>query len=117
LETELPLALGQLYHTGRMELSAILAKFTTAPARLLGLEKGTLKVGVDADLTVFDPELEWVYSRESSLSKSRNSPFDQWPLKGKALATVVGGKIVWREDGFGGKVNEPWSSKAPAVSV
>jgi dihydroorotase len=117
LETELPLALGRLYHTGRMELPALLAKFTAAPARLLGLAKGTLKVGADADITVIDPELEWVYSRESSLSKSRNSPFDNWPLKGKALATVVGGKIVWHEAGFGGRVSEPWSSKAPAVSV
>jgi dihydroorotase len=97
LETELALSLMQLVHSGRMGLPDLIARFTTGPARLLRLSKGTLAVGADADVTVFDPEREWVFRREESLSKSKNTPFDGWPLKGKAMATLVAGKIVWRE--------------------
>ncbi|HPY31344.1 MAG TPA: dihydroorotase [Verrucomicrobiota bacterium] len=94
LETELALALMQLYHTQRLSLTDLIAKFTVAPARLLRLEKGTLSVGADADVTVFDPDLEWVFERESTASKSFNSPFYGWPLKGRARATIVGGQRV-----------------------
>ncbi|HTD86536.1 MAG TPA: dihydroorotase [Candidatus Binatia bacterium] len=96
-ETELPLSLMQLYHTKRLSLSDIIAKFTTAPAKLLKLSKGMLSVGSDADVTIFDPDAEWVYDRTQSASKSRNSPFHGWNLKGKATATIVGGKLVWRD--------------------
>ena len=97
LETELPLSLMQLYHTKRLGLSDLLAKFTIAPARLLRLDKGTLRVGADADVTVLDPDREWTYERSFSASKSANSPFFGWPMKGKAVLTMVGGKVVWRE--------------------
>ena len=97
LETELPLSLMQLYHTRRMSLPDLIAKFTIAPARLLRLAKGTLEVGSDGDVTVLDPDREWVFSREESASKSRNSPFYGWRLKGKAVAAIVAGKIVWSE--------------------
>jgi dihydroorotase len=75
----------------------LIAKFTTNPARLLNLAKGTLTVGSDADVTVFDPDQEWVFQREDSASKSKNSPFFGWKLKGKAVATIVAGKLVWSE--------------------
>lgn len=97
LETELALSLMQLVHARQMSLPDLIAKFTTAPARLLRLKKGTLAVGADADVTVLDPDREWVFSRESCASQSKNSPFHEWPLKGKAVATIVGGKLVWRE--------------------
>jgi dihydroorotase len=97
LETELPLSLMQLYHTGRMSLAKVLEKMTVHPAQLLKLNKGTLDIGADADITIFDPELEWKYDRELSASKSKNSPFHGWTLKGKAIATIVCGKIVWQE--------------------
>ncbi|PYI85198.1 MAG: dihydroorotase [Verrucomicrobia bacterium] len=98
LETELPLALMQLYHTQRLPLSGLIGKFTAAPAHLLRLEKkGTLRVGADADVTVIDPDREWVFDLNQSASKSRNSPFHEWTLKGKAVLTMVGGKVVWRE--------------------
>ena len=97
LETELALSLMQLYHAGRLTLPALIAKYTTAPARLLGLTKGTLQPGADADVTVFDPDLPWRFDREDSVSKSINNPFYGWPLRGKAVLTVVAGKIVWRE--------------------
>jgi dihydroorotase len=97
LETELALSLMQLYHAKRLSLSELIAKFTVAPAKLLRLAKGTLSVGADADVTVFDPDQEWVFERETTASKSFNSPFYLWPLKGKAVATIVGGRKVWFE--------------------
>jgi len=97
LETELALSLMQLVHTKRISLADMIAKFTVNPARLLNLNKGTLSLGADADVTVFDPNAEWIYQREDSASKSKNNPFFGWKLKGKAVATIVGGKIVWSE--------------------
>ncbi|MEO7678732.1 MAG: amidohydrolase family protein, partial [Verrucomicrobiota bacterium] len=96
-ETELPLSLMQLHHARKMPLVDLIAKFTLAPARLLNLSKGTLQVGADADITVFDPNHEWVFDRNESASKSRNSPFHGWKMKGKAILTIVGGKVMWRE--------------------
>ena len=98
LETELALSLMQLVHTKRISLADMIAKFTVNPARLLNLNKGTLSVGADADVTVFDLDEEWIFHAEESASKSKNSPFSGWQLKGKAVATIVGGKKVWAED-------------------
>jgi dihydroorotase len=97
LETELALSLMQLVHTKRVSLADLIAKFTLNPARLLNLGKGTLGVGADGDVTVFDPESEWIFRVEASASKSKNSPFHGWKLKGKAVATIVAGKIAWSE--------------------
>lgn len=98
LETELALALMQLVQTQRMPVSELIARFTVGPAQLLKLAaKGSLKPGQDGDVTVIDPDLEWEFRREDTASKSQNSPFYGWPLKGKAIATIVGGQIVWRE--------------------
>ncbi len=97
LETELALSLMQLYHTKRLGLAELIAKFTVAPAKLLSMAKGTLSVGADADVTVFDPERAWKFDRNETASKSLNNPFYGWPLKGKAVATIVRGKIVWAE--------------------
>ena len=93
-ETELPLSLMQLYHTKRLSLSDVIAKFTTAPAKLLKLGKGTLGLGADADVTIFDPDVEWTYDRTGSASKSKNSPFHGWQMKGRTVMTIVAGKIV-----------------------
>jgi len=97
LETEMALSLMQLYHTHRLGLSDVIAKFTVAPARLLRLDKGTLSIGADADVTVFDPDREWVFGKEQTASKSMNTPFCGWRLKGRAVATIVNGKARWRE--------------------
>ncbi|MGH7951049.1 MAG: dihydroorotase [Limisphaerales bacterium] len=97
LETELALSLMQLVRTKKISLSQLIEKFTINPARLLNLPKGTLNVGADADVTIFDPEAEWIFRAEESASKSKNSPFDKWKLKGKVAATIVGGKKVWSE--------------------
>lgn len=103
-ETELALSLMQLYHSKRLSLPEVLAKFTVAPAKLLRLAKGTLTVGADADVTVLDPDREWVYRRADSASKSTNSPFDGWHMKGKPVVTVVRGIPVWSEDSEGADV-------------
>jgi dihydroorotase len=97
LETELALCLMQLVHTKRLGLPELVRKFTVAPAELLRLDKGTLKIGAAADVTVFDPEREWKFDQNCSASKSYNSPFYGWPLKGRAVMTIVGGKLVWNE--------------------
>jgi dihydroorotase len=97
LETELALSLMQLVQTKRLSLADMIAKYTVNPARLLGLAKGTLTAGADADVTVFDLEHEWVFQRGNSASKSTNSPFFGWKLKGKATATIVGGRVAWSE--------------------
>jgi dihydroorotase len=97
LETEIALALMQLVHPKRIPLTHLLAKFTVNPARLLNLDKGTLNVGADADVTVFDPDQEWIFNREDSASKSKNSPFFGWKLKGRVAATIVAGKKVFIE--------------------
>ncbi|MGA2247853.1 MAG: dihydroorotase [Verrucomicrobiota bacterium] len=97
LETELALSLMQLVHSRRLSLADLISKYTVNPARLLNLSKGTLGVGADADVTVIDPEREWVLPREDSASKSRNSPFFGWPLKGRAVATIVAGRPVFIE--------------------
>jgi dihydroorotase len=108
LETELALALMQLHHAGRMPLTDLIARFTTGPARLLKLAgKGALAVGADADVTVFDPDAEWVFTREATASRSQNSPFYGWPLRGRPMATIVAGKIVWHDSTLDAKDNHP----------
>ncbi len=97
LEVEFALALMQLYHAKRLSLSDLLAKYTVAPAKLLNLAKGTLSIGADADVTVFDPDREWRWQRADTASKSQNNPFYGWPLRGKPVATIVAGRKVWVE--------------------
>ncbi len=97
LETEFALSLMQLYHTKLLGLPDLITKYTIAPAQLLTLKKGTLSVGADADVTIFDPDEEWTFDKNSSLSKSQNSPFHGWRLKGKATAVIVGGKRISTE--------------------
>jgi dihydroorotase len=95
-ETELALSLMQLYHSRRLSLSDLTAKFTVAPARLLRLpQKGNFSPGSDGDVTVFDPEEEWVFEVAASAGKSKNSPFSGWNLKGRAKAVIVRGEVVF----------------------
>lgn len=97
LETELGLFLNELVHKKVISLDRMIAMLTINPARLLGLDRGTLSIGAPADVTILDPNREWKVDREQSASLSRNTPFHGWNLKGKAVATIVGGNIVWQE--------------------
>jgi dihydroorotase len=99
LETLLPLTL-RLVHEGRMSMLAALTRLTTAPAGILRLEAPRLAKGAPADLTIFDPDLAWRIDPDRFRSKSKNSPFDDYPTRGKALATVVDGRIIYSAEGF-----------------
>lgn len=94
LETLLPLSLA-LVRDGAVSLPCALAAMTVAPAANLGLDRGTLLLGAVADVTVFDPDLEWRFDASLAESKSSNSPFDGWPMCGRAIHTIVGGRRVW----------------------
>src|SRR5216684_2432456 len=96
LETALGLSLERLVHTGRITLRALIALFTTGPARVLRLDRGTLAAGSPADVTIFSEDIEWTYDVNQSCSKSRNSPFDGRIFRGGPVATIVSGAIVWR---------------------
>src|SRR3990170_1296263 len=95
-ETALGLALDRLVHTGRISLARLVELFSVNPARIVGLDRGTLKVGAVADITVFDPERRWTYDVNQSYSRSRNTPFHGYALRGGPVATIVAGKIVWQ---------------------
>jgi len=96
LETTLSLSLMRLYHTKKMSLSELIARMTVNPAKMLNINRGTLSVGAPADITVFNPDLEWRFDLAESASKSKNSPFGGWKLKGRAVLTIVAGKVIWK---------------------
>ncbi len=97
LETELGLFLDLLVHRHKtIDLPRLVALFTANPARLLGLKSGTLSLGAAADITLIAPDLEWTVDAAGFASASRNTPFDGWKLKGRAVRTIVGGETVWR---------------------
>jgi dihydroorotase len=95
-ETAIALSLEQLVHTGRISLMRMIELFTTGPARILGMER-TLAAGQPADVTIFSTDRKWTYDVKDSPSKSRNSPFDRRELKGAPMATIVAGKVVWKQ--------------------
>jgi len=97
LETELGLFINLLVHKHRtVDITRLIAMYTVEPARLLRIDAGTLSAGARADVTLIDPELEWTVKIDQFHSASRNSPFDGWQLKGRAVRTIVGGKTVWK---------------------
>ena len=97
LETELGLFLDLLVHKLRkIDIVRLIEMYTEEPARLLKIDAGALSIGATADVTVIDPDLEWTVRVDKFESASRNSPFDGWKLKGRAVRTIVGGKTVWK---------------------
>jgi dihydroorotase len=96
LETALGVILTGLYHTGKFTLSEIIDRMSTAPAGILGLDTAGLRVGAPADITVIDPDQEWVVDSKAFYTKGKHTPFEGQKLKGKAVATIVGGKLIMR---------------------
>ncbi len=96
LESALPLYIKALLTTGLLDWSKLIDRMAVRPARVLRLDKGTLSVGADADVTVIDPDLEWTIDARAFKSKSRNCPFDGWKVHGRAVATIVGGQIKYQ---------------------
>jgi dihydroorotase len=94
LETSLGLSL-QLIRDGVLTLPELIAKMSTNPARILKLPKGTLKAGVDADITVIDPKLTWDVDVKAFRSRGKNSPFHGYKMQGRAVLTIVGGDIKY----------------------
>jgi len=99
LETALALAITKLHREHRIPLTRIVELFTAGPARVFDLHgRGSLARGNHADVTLFDPKKRWTFDAAMSRSLSRNTPFDGWQLTGKVMATIVGGKIVYRSE-------------------
>jgi len=94
LETAWGLAL-TLVDEGVLSVEQVVALLTVQPARAFGLPKGTLAVGADADVTIVDPEAQWVVEPERFRSKGRNTPFAGWKLKGRVVTTIVSGRVVY----------------------
>jgi len=83
----------RLIAPGHLDWPAALAKMTINPARILKLDKGTLRIGADADITVIDPGVRWRVDPAQLRSKSTNTPFAGWELQGRAEVVVVGGRV------------------------
>lgn len=98
LETSLPLSL-KLVDDGLLALTDLIAKMSNNPARILGLESG-LQVGYSADITIIDPERQYRVEADSFQSLGRNTPFEGWDVKGRAVLTMVGGNVVFHDEHF-----------------
>jgi dihydroorotase len=96
LETALPLGL-RLVAEGVLDLPTLVARMTSGPAAVLGLPAGTLAPGAAADLTLVDPERRWRVEARTFRSKGRNTPFESWEMTGRAVAVLVGGRLVHDE--------------------
>jgi dihydroorotase len=95
LETAVPLCLDRLLHAGVLGLPRLVELLSTNPARVLGLPGGTIKEGDPADLTILSPDTDVTIRASELRSKSKNTPFDGWTLKGAVAATIVGGRVVY----------------------
>ncbi len=102
LETAFPLYYRVALQKG-VSLKRIISAMTHKPAEIIGVSKGTLKVGADADITIFDPEMKYRINKNEFRSKSKNTPFDGWDVQGKVRYTIVAGKIVYQENAGGNR--------------
>lgn len=96
LETTVGLLFTELVHKAGFSVMRLVEAMSIKPCQILGLEGGTLREGSRADVTVIDPDAVWVVDARQFRSKSRNTPYDGWTLKGKVVLTVFGGRVVFR---------------------
>jgi dihydroorotase len=89
-----------LVHQAQISLTLLISKLTCEPAKVIGRnnELGTLKVGTPANITIFDPGREWIVNSHNFASKGKNTPYDGYKFRGKVMATIVNGKIVYADD-------------------
>jgi dihydroorotase len=105
LETAVGLAFERLVHGGIVSLARLVELCSVNPAKIFKLaERGTLRVGAHGDVTILDPEHVWTFKASHSKSKSRNTPFDNWTMRGAAVATIVGGRVLYVNDERGATV-------------
>ncbi len=95
LECALPLYAKALVEPGHLTWLQLIERMTSRPAEIVRLDKGTLRDGADADITIIDPNLAWTIDVEKFISRSRNCPFHGWEVKGRATTTIVGGEVKW----------------------
>jgi dihydroorotase len=95
LETTLALVITKLIEPGHLDWLTALAKLTVNPARVLGLQKGTLRPGADADVTLIDPSVQWTVDPDRFLSKSSNTPLAGMALRGRARHVIVMGELKY----------------------
>jgi dihydroorotase len=95
-ETAVALTMTELVHTGIINYMQMAAKMSYNPARVLGIDKGTLNVGAIADITIIDPEKEYTVNTEDFVSKGKNTPFNGYKAKGMVVRTIVSGKTVYK---------------------
>jgi dihydroorotase len=95
LETLLPICIKTLIEPGVLTWSEMIAKLTIHPARILGIDRGTLRPGAIADVTIIDPEVEWTIDPNQFRSKSRNCPFAGWRVRGRAHTVLVAGQVKY----------------------
>lgn len=97
LETFLPTCIKGLIDTGRLTWPQMIAKMTINPARILGIDRGTLQPGRPADVTIIDPNAQWIIDPNRFYSKSRNCPFAGWTVRGRAYLVMVGGRVKYQD--------------------
>ncbi len=95
LETALPLMITKLIRPGILDWPTVVAKMSTNPAKILGIPKGTLQIGADADIAIVDPKHAWTVREEDFHSKSKNSPYLGWQLFGKTVSVFLAGRKVF----------------------
>lgn len=95
-ETAVALTMTELVHTGIINYMQMAAKMSYNPAKVLGIDKGTLNVGAIADITIIDPEKEYTINTEDFVSKGKNTPFNGYKAKGMVVRTIVSGKTVYK---------------------
>jgi dihydroorotase len=99
LESALPIYAKALVETGLLTWPELLARLTVNPARVLGIDAGRIAPAATADVTVIDPEVAWRIEPAQFMSRARNCPFAGWDVRGRAVVTIVSGRVVFRQDG------------------
>ena len=100
LETLVPITVTNLIDPGHLTWSEVVRMLTITPANLLGIPKGTLQPGAEADVTLIDPTTRWTIDPSQFRSKSRNCPFAGWEVRGRAHTVIVGGEVRYTLGGI-----------------